>query len=102
MLFGLGVAIPAVYRFIAAWLKRDFSLFPAAPAGGRVHLARTSIAEATAIIARTLGSSRGTASRTTLGLIGIALGSKELLLFSRKGERFSTIGTLKGFLLISH
>ncbi len=103
VLSGLGgIAIPAVYRFIAARLKRDFGLLAASAAGCRIHLARASIAVAAAIIPKTLGSSGRTASRTTLGLIGEAFGSEELLLFSRKGERFSAIGTLKGFLCISH
>jgi hypothetical protein len=101
VLFGLSIAVPAVYRFIAARLKRNFSLLAAASAGGRIHLARASVAKA-AVITKTLGPSGRTARRTALGLIGEAFGSKKLLLFTGKGERFSAIGTLKRFLCISH
>jgi hypothetical protein len=94
VLSGLGVAVPAVYRFIAARLKRDFGLFAALGAGGGIHLAGTSIAEAAAIIPIALGSPGRATSRTTLGFIGEAFGSEELLLFSCKGEGFAAIGTL--------
>jgi hypothetical protein len=103
VLFGLGEAIPAIYRFIAARLKRDFGLFTALSASSRIHLARASIAEVTAAAAaKTLGPSGGTARRTTLGLIGEAFGGKKLLLFSSEGERFSTIGALQCFLSETH
>jgi hypothetical protein len=101
VLFGLGVAVSAVYRFIAARLKRNFCLLTAASAGGRIHLAWASVAKA-AVIAKTLGPSGRTAGRATLGLVRKALGSKKLLLFSGKWERFSAIGTLDRFLCISH
>jgi hypothetical protein len=104
VLFGFGEAIPAVYRFIAARLKRDFSLFTALSTGSRIHLARASIAKVTAATAaaKALGPSGGTASRTTLGLIGEAFSGKKFLLFSSKGERFSTIGALQCFLSETH
>ena len=102
VLSGFGVAVPAVYRFIAARLKGDFGLLATLSAGGRKHLAGASIAVAAAAIAKPLGPSRGTASRTTLGLIGEPFGSEELLLVSRKGEGFSAIRTGEGFLGVSH
>jgi hypothetical protein len=102
VLSGFGVAVPAVDGFIAARLEGDFGLFTTLGTGSRIHLARASIAVAATISAKFLRPSGGTASRATLGLIGIALGSKKLLLFSRKGERFSAIGTCKGFLGVSH
>jgi hypothetical protein len=101
LLFGLGVTIPAVDRLIAAGLKGDFRLFSTPTAGGRKHLARASVSEAAAAIAA-LGPSIGPANGATLGLISIALGCKEFLLFSSKGEGFSTIGTGNGFFRISH
>jgi hypothetical protein len=100
-LFGLDEAIPAVYRLIVVRLKGDLCLFAALSAGGGEHLAGTSIAVAAAI-PKHLGPSCRTARGTTFRLIGEAFGSEELLLFSRKGERFSAFGTLKGFLGVSH
>jgi hypothetical protein len=82
-------------------LKRNFGLFTALSAGSGIHLARAAI-EAAAAAAATFGSSAGTASRTALGLICIAFGRKELLLFNGKGESFSAIGTLKCFLGVAH
>ncbi len=102
-LFGFGVTIPAVDRLIAARLERNFGLLAALGTGGRVHLARASIAvTAASAISETLGPAVGTAGSAALGLISIALGRKELLLFSRKGKGFSAIGTGKGFLSVSH
>jgi hypothetical protein len=101
LLFGFSVAISAVNRLVAAGLKRYFGLFAALRASRREHLPRASVAKTAAGITA-LGSSGGTASGATLGLIGIALGSEELLLFGRKREGFSAIGTLKGFLCESH
>jgi len=105
VLFGLGVAVPAVYRFISARLKWDFCLLTALGAGSRIHLAGTSIAAVAAAATpspKTLGSSGRTARRTTLGLIGISFGSEEFLFFGCKGESFSAIGTREGFLSVSH
>ena len=99
---GLGETIPAVYRLVAARLKRYLGLLVTLRAGCWIHLAGTSAAVATTLIPETLGSSGRTARRTTLGFIGETLGSEELLLFSREGEGFSAIGTLKCFLGISH
>jgi hypothetical protein len=103
VLSGLGgVAFPAVYRLVAAWLKRDFSLFAALAASRGIHLSRAAVVVATAFIAEALISSGRAAWGTTLGLIGEALGCEELLLFSSKGEGFSAIGTLDGFLCVTH
>jgi hypothetical protein len=101
ILFGTAETVPAVNRLIAARLKGDFSLLAAASAGDRIHLAWASITRA-AIISITLSSSGRTTRRTALGLIGKAFSGKEFLLFSRKGERFSAIGTCKGFFSVSH
>ena len=98
-----GVAIPAIYRLIATRLKRDFCLLTALSAGSGKHLAWASVVvAASTIIAEPLGSSGRTTGRATLGFIGEAFGSEELLLFNRKGESFAAIGTLKGFLCESH
>jgi hypothetical protein len=107
MLSGVSVAVPAVYRLIATRLKRYFGMFATLSAGYGVHLARASVAIAATTIAaatipKTLGPSGRTAGRTTLGLIGVAFSGEELLLFGCKRERFSAIGTLKGFLSVSH
>jgi hypothetical protein len=104
LLFGFGgKAIPAVYRLVAAGLKRDFRLFAALRASSGIHLAGTSVAvAAAAIVTEALSSFDRTARRATLGLIGEAFGREEFLLFSRKGERFAAIGTGKGFFCVSH
>jgi hypothetical protein len=103
VLSGLGCeAISAVYRFIAARLKRDFSLFAALGARGGIHLAGASITVRAAAVAITFRSFNLAAGRTTLGFIGEAFGREELLLFSGKGERFAAIGTCKGFFRVSH
>jgi hypothetical protein len=91
VLSGFGEAIPAVNRLVAARLKRDFCLFAALSAGSGKHLAGSPIAVAAAAaaasaITESLGSAGRTARRATLGLIGEAFGSEELLLFSREGE----------------
>jgi hypothetical protein len=96
----LDKAVPAVYRLIAARLEGDFGLFATLCADCGVHLPRA--AAHTAAVGVTLGPSILAASLATLGLIGIALGREELLLFSGKGERFSAIGTLERLLLKTH
>ena len=101
-LFRFGEAIPAIYRFVATRLKGYLCRLAASSASYGIHLARSPIAVAAAIIAEALGSSGRTASRTTPGLIGKAFGGEELLLFYREGEGFAAIGTLKGFLCVSH
>jgi hypothetical protein len=97
VLFRLGVAVSAVNRFVAARLEGNFCLFAAASAGGRIHLARASIAVTAAFVAETLSPSGCSTRRTALGFISEAFGCKELLLFDRKGERFSAIATGEGF-----
>jgi hypothetical protein len=94
ILSGLGEAIPAVYRLVAAGLEGNFSLFSALSAGGGIHLPGSSVAGTAAIITKPLGSSGRTASGAALGFIGESLGSEEFLFFDRKGERFSAIGAL--------
>jgi hypothetical protein len=90
---GFGVAISAVYRLVAAGLEGNFRLFAAPTASCGEHLAGTATAVAAAGIT-TLSLLGCAAGRTTLGLIGEAFGSVEFLLFDRKGEGFSAIGTL--------
>jgi hypothetical protein len=102
VLSGLGEAVPAVYGFIAARLKWNFSLLAALGASSGVQLAGATTIIAAASITKLLGPSGGTANRTPFGLIGEALGGKEFLLFGSKGERFSAIGTSEGFFSISH
>ena len=72
--FALYVAISAVYRFVAARLKRYFCLLAALSAGSRIHLARAATTHSATAISETLGPSTLPALWTTLGLIGIALG----------------------------
>ncbi len=98
--FALDVAISAVYRFIAARLEGYLSLFATLCANCGEHLARAT-AHAAAI-AITLRPSVLPANRAPLGLISIALGCEELLLFHGEGERFSAIGTLERLLLKRH
>jgi hypothetical protein len=93
---GLAVAIPAKYRFIPAGLKRDLCSGVALSAGDGIHLAGRSISSA-AVIAGTLGFSSRTTGRTPFGLVGKAFSGEELLFSRGKWERFSAIGTKKGF-----
>jgi hypothetical protein len=101
VLSGLGVAVPAVDRFIATRLKGNFRLFTALCAGSRVHLAGTSIPIAAAVTV-SFGFPGHPAGRTTFGLIGEAFRCKKFLLLSSKSEGSATVGTLKGFLGVSH
>jgi hypothetical protein len=102
VLSGFGVAVPAVYRLVAARLKRHFGLFATLSAGDRIHLTGAPIAKAATTSTETLGFSGRTTRRTTFGLIGEAFGGEEFLFFSRKGESFSAVGTLQGFFRKSH
>jgi hypothetical protein len=100
-LFGFGIAVPAKYRFVSAGLKRHFCLDSALSTGSRIHLARASIGIA-AISSKTLGSSGRTARRATSGFVSKAFAGEEFLFSGSKGERFSAIGTKKGFFGVSH
>jgi hypothetical protein len=102
VLFGLGETVAAEDRFITTGLKWHFGLRVALSASGGIHLARTSVGITAAVISHALGSSGRTARRTPLRFVGEAFGGEEFLFFSREGESFAAIGTLKGFLCISH
>jgi hypothetical protein len=102
-LLALYVAISAVYRFIAARLKRYLSFLTALRANSGEHLARTSAHTApTAAATISLGPSILTADRASFWLIGVAFGCEEFLLLYGKRKSFSAIGTGEGFLLKRH
>jgi hypothetical protein len=100
-LFGFGVTIPAKYRLISTGLKGHFCLDAALSTGSRIHLARASVGIA-ALSSKTLGSSSRTARRAASGFISKAFAGEEFLFSGREGERFSAIGTKKGFFGVSH
>jgi hypothetical protein len=95
-------AFPAIYRLVAAGLKRDLSLLAASSAGCRVHLAGSSIVVAAAFIAKTLGSFGSSTRSAAFGFIGEAFGGEEFLLFYREGEGFAAIAALTVFFCVSH
>jgi hypothetical protein len=94
------VAIATIDRPAIGRLKRHFGVFAALGARGGKHLAWESVAATTTSAPLCLPClpARGTA----LGLIGIALGLKELLFFSGEAEVSPTIGTLDRFVLKTH
>jgi len=100
-LSGFGVTVPAIDRFIATRLKRNFGLFATLGTGSRIHLARASIITS-AITTTSLRLSGLPASGTTLGLIGKAFGCVKLLLFNCERKGLTAIGTLEGFFGVSH
>ncbi len=93
ILAALDVAVPAIYRLVAARLERYFSLLAALRAGRRIHLPGSSAHAA--IVSKTLGSPILPTCRAALGFIGIAFGSKEFLLLNGKRESIAAIGTLE-------
>ncbi len=96
-LFALDEAFPAVNGLIIAGLKWYFSLFAAACAANRIHLARAPAGETAALTTLLLISARGTAGRTALGFVGETFGREERLLLGRELEGFSAIGTNQSF-----
>jgi hypothetical protein len=80
--------LAAIYRSAFARLKRYFRIFAALGTDRGVHLTGFHAA-AHALVFPCLS-----ASRAALGLVGVTLGLKELLLRRGKGERSSAIGTL--------
>jgi hypothetical protein len=94
------VAIATIDRPAVGRLKRHLGVSAALGAYGGKHLAREPVAVTTIPVPLCLPclSAWGTA----LGLIGIALGLKELLFPSGKAEVSSTIGTLDRFVLKTH
>jgi hypothetical protein len=93
---------PAIYRLVAAGLKRDLSLLATSSAGCGIHLAGSSIIVAAAFITKTLSPFGSSARSAAFGFIGEAFGSEEFLLFDRKGEGFAAIAALKVFFCVSH
>ena len=73
--------LAAIDRSAFAGLKGYFCCFAALGANRRVHLAGSRAAAA-----RALGFPRLPAGRAPLGLVGVTLGLKELLLRCGKGE----------------
>jgi hypothetical protein len=94
------VAIAAVYRFVTAGFKGYLGILTALSAFHGEHLPLGLVAGATASVTVSLSclAARGAA----LGLIGIAPGFKELLLFSAEGKGSPAIGTLERFVLKAH
>jgi hypothetical protein len=78
-------------------LEGDFGGFTALGAGGGEHL--TFGTESAAI---TFGLPCLTAFGTALGLIGIAFGLEEFLVFSAERKSSAAIGTRKGLVLKTH
>jgi hypothetical protein len=100
LLFRFYEAIAAINRLVSSGLKRYLGILPALRASGSIHLARASAESA--FRTRTLCFPSLTARRATLRLIGKAFAGIKLLFFGREGEGFSAIGTLQGFLFVSH
>jgi hypothetical protein len=85
------VAIATVHRFITAWFKGYLSILTTLSALYREHLPLGSIAAVSITFCFSCLATGGAA----LGLIGIAPGLEELLLFSAEGECSPAIGTLE-------
>jgi hypothetical protein len=94
------VAIATIDRSAVARLKRHFGVFAALGAHGGKHLARQP--KAVTAVPVSLCFPCLAAWGTALGLIGIALGLKELLLLSAERKVSPTIGTLDRFFLKTH
>jgi hypothetical protein len=80
--------------------KRHFGAFAVPGVSGRKHLARESVAVTTTSMPLCLP--RLPARRTALGLISIALGSKELLFPGGEAEVSPAIGATDRFVLKTH
>jgi hypothetical protein len=95
--------IAAVNRFVTAGLEGDLGGLAALGASGGEHLPSGSVtAAATTAAAKPLGLSSLTAFGTALGLVRIAFGLKELLVFGAERKGSAAIGTGKGFILKTH
>jgi hypothetical protein len=96
--------IAAVNRFVTAGLEGDLGGLAALGASGGEHLPSGSVTAAatTAAAAKPLGLSSLTAFGTALGLVRIAFGLKELLVFGAERKGSAAIGTGKGFILKTH
>jgi hypothetical protein len=79
-------------------LERDFGALAALSAGRGEHLTRGSVTGALATFYLPCLAALGTA----LGLVGIALGLKELLVVGTEGECIAAVSTLKGLVLKTH
>jgi hypothetical protein len=93
------VALATIYRSALTGLERYFGFLTALGAGYREHLASGIVAGAASV---TLGFPGFTAGGAAFGLVSIALGLEELLLFSTEGEVGSTIGTVELLVLKTH
>jgi len=94
------VALAAVHWSPVSGLERYLGVFPARGADSRIHFSLPLIA--VAIPATALLFPGCSAVRTTLGLVGEALGSEELLLGSAKGETCAAVYALEGLVYIGH
>jgi hypothetical protein len=95
---GFAEAIAAINRLITAGLERHLGAFTTGGAGGGKHLTRGSIAAVTVAFCL----SGLAAFRAALGLIGVAFGTEELLVFSAEGKSCIAVGAGKGFILKTH
>ena len=88
-----GVAVTAVHWSSVSGLERYLGVFPARGADSRIHFSLPSTA---------LLFPGCSAVRTTLGLVGVAPGSEELLLGSVKGETCAAVYALEGLVYVGH
>jgi hypothetical protein len=95
--FYLAETVAAVDGFIAAGLEGDFGFFTALGAYSREHLALGAVS-----VAETLGFPCLTAFRTSFGLVGIASGLEEFLVFGAMCKGSTAIHTCKGLILKTH
>ena len=99
-----GVAVAAVHWSSVSGLERYLGVFPASGADSRIHFSLPLITVAIAAPIRTtaLLFPGCSAVSTTLGLVGEALVSEELLLGSVKGETCTAVYALEGLVYIGH
>jgi hypothetical protein len=91
--FDLVVAIATIYRSTFAGFERHLGIFATLCASGCEHLPLRPVAVA-------LGFPCLPARFASLGLVSVASGGEEFLLFGTEGERGSAIGALDLFVLI--
>ena len=95
-----GVAVAAVHRSIFLRLKWYLRIFATSGTDGGIHLPRSVAIKAT--LRATLLFPGLSALRTALGLIGKALGGKELLLRGSEGETCAALGAFKSLVYETH
>jgi hypothetical protein len=98
--FDFAVAVATIYWPALTGLERYLGFLTTLGTCYREHLTPGPVA--VAIIPVTLCFPGFTAGGAALGLVGIALGLEELLLFSAEGKVGSTIGTVELLVLKTH